>query len=300
MRILVTGGTVFVSRCCAAWFSRRGHDVTVLNRGSRAQLPGVAHIRGDRLQAASLLAGMHFDAVIDATAYTGQDAAVLAEATRSAGAHLLISSSAVYPDTLPQPFREDMPTGPNRHWGAYGTGKIDAEQALLSCTDNVWIVRPPYLYGPWNEVYREAFIFECAMAGLPVFLPEEGQLPLQFFHIADLCRLLERILEERPAQHVLNCGNPEAITALEWVRLCASAAGTPVETRPIPPDVPVRSCFPFHPYAYELDVSLQQQLLPGLTPIDAGLQDCWHWWRGHRELIRRKPLMDFIRTHLLT
>jgi nucleoside-diphosphate-sugar epimerase len=134
----------------------------------------------------------------------------------------------------------------------------------------------------------------------PVFLPEEGRLPLQFFHIADLCRLLERILEERPAQHVLNCGNPEAITALEWVRLCASAAGTPVETRPIPPDVPVRSCFPFHPYAYELDVSLQQQLLPGLTPIDAGLQDCWRWWRGHRELIRRKPLMDFIRTHLLT
>ena len=48
MKILVTGGTVFVSKFTAAYFVGRGHEVFVLNRNSRAQVPGVKLIEGDR------------------------------------------------------------------------------------------------------------------------------------------------------------------------------------------------------------------------------------------------------------
>ena len=36
-KILVTGGTVFVSRYVAEYFAKRGDQIFVLNRGSRPQ-----------------------------------------------------------------------------------------------------------------------------------------------------------------------------------------------------------------------------------------------------------------------
>ena len=39
MKILVTGGTVFVSRAAAAYFAAQGHDVSVLNRATAVSCP---------------------------------------------------------------------------------------------------------------------------------------------------------------------------------------------------------------------------------------------------------------------
>ena len=47
-KILVTGGTVFVSRYVANYFAQKGDDVYVLNRNSKPQLPNVTLIEGDR------------------------------------------------------------------------------------------------------------------------------------------------------------------------------------------------------------------------------------------------------------
>lgn len=64
---------------------------------------------------------------------------------------------------------------------------------------NAYILRPPYLYGPMNNLYREAFVFECALNNRKFYLPKEGQLRLQFFHINDLCRFMDIILDKKPA-----------------------------------------------------------------------------------------------------
>ena len=48
MRILVTGGTVFVSRYTAEYFLKKAHEVFVLNRNSRPQSKGVKLIECDR------------------------------------------------------------------------------------------------------------------------------------------------------------------------------------------------------------------------------------------------------------
>ena len=47
-KILVTGGTVFVSRFVANYFAQKGDDVYVLNRNSKPQLHNVTLIEGDR------------------------------------------------------------------------------------------------------------------------------------------------------------------------------------------------------------------------------------------------------------
>lgn len=41
MKVLVTGGTAFVSRYCAEYFVRQGHEVYVMNRNTRPQSSGV-------------------------------------------------------------------------------------------------------------------------------------------------------------------------------------------------------------------------------------------------------------------
>ena len=47
-RILVTGGTTFVSEYVAEYFVNAGYEVFVLNRNSKPQVQGVKLIQGDR------------------------------------------------------------------------------------------------------------------------------------------------------------------------------------------------------------------------------------------------------------
>ena len=294
MKILVTGGTVFVSKFTAQYFAGKGHEVTVLNRNTRPQAPGVRLLEGDRHNLGSILKPHHFDAVLDITAYNGQDVEDLLSALGDFGSYILVSSSAVYPETLPQPFREDMPLGENTHWGAYGLGKIEAEKALPKHVPHAYILRPPYLYGPMDNVYREAFVFDCAEQGRPFYLPQDGALPLQFFHIEDLCRFMELLLEKRPERRVYNTGNPECVTARQWAGYCYKALGRTPEFISVPGGVPQRSYFPFLDYAYRLDVSAQQGLLPGVKDLQAGLGESYAWYRAHKGEVRVKPLLSYI------
>ncbi len=134
-RILVTGGTVFVSRYVSEYFADKGDAVYVLNRNHRPQPRGCTLIEADRHQLGDRLRQYVFDAVLDVTAYTGEDVSDLLDALGDAGErfgeYILISSSAVYPETAPQPFTENTRTGVNQYWGAYGTDKIEVETELL-------------------------------------------------------------------------------------------------------------------------------------------------------------------------
>lgn len=298
-KMLVTGGTVFVSWYAAEYFAAHGWAVTVLNRGSRPQPEGVQAILADRHDLGDLLRRHHFDAVIDVTAYTAADVNDLLDALGSFDAYILVSSSAVYPETGAQPFREDAPLGENIHWGRYGTDKIAAEQALHSRVPEAYILRPPYLYGPGNNVYREAFVFDCALADRPFLLPGKGEMGLQFFHVADLCRMMEAILRERPARRIFNVGNGEQVSVRAWAEMCYAAAGKTPVFLSAPAGAQVRSYFCFRDYEYRLDVAAQSALLPETVPLAQGLREAFAWYVGHRDQVRVKPLIGWIDGNLM-
>ncbi|MBP3649219.1 MAG: NAD-dependent epimerase/dehydratase family protein, partial [Clostridia bacterium] len=67
-KMLITGGTGFVSGYLAQYFVKQGWQVWALNRDSKEQLPGVNLIQADRRQLGDVLGGLQFDAVIDAVA----------------------------------------------------------------------------------------------------------------------------------------------------------------------------------------------------------------------------------------
>ena len=67
MRLLVLGGTVFLSKAVAAEAVRRGHEVTCACRGSSGPVPeGAAHVEVDRTQPLpGELTSAAYDAVVD-------------------------------------------------------------------------------------------------------------------------------------------------------------------------------------------------------------------------------------------
>jgi len=292
--ILVTGGTTFVSRYVAEYYVNKGDKVFVLNRNSKPQSHGVTLIEADRKNLGEALKGYKFDIVLDITAYTENDIYSLLNSLGSFKEYIMISSSAVYPEYLPQPFTEETETGENKIWGKYGADKIDAEKALLRRVPNAYILRPPYLYGPMNNVYREAFVFECALQKRKFFIPKNGDMNLQFFHINDLCRFIDIIIKEKPTQHIFNVGNKDIVTIKKWVELCYEAAGEKLNLVSVSKDIDQRKYFPFYNYEYYLDVSKQYELMPETKTLAQGLKESFEWYVENKDKVIQKPLIEYI------
>lgn len=297
IKLLVTGGTTFVSKYVAEYFVKAGYEVYVLNRNTKPQVEGVKLIEGDRHNLRGLLKNMSFDVVADVTSYNDTDITDFIEEPGSIGQYIMISSSAVYPESGVQPFREESPKAVNKFWGAYGTGKIAAENALLERVKDAYILRPPYLYGPMNNVYREAFVFDCALADRKFYLPKDGSLKLQFFHVKDLCRLMETIIKEKPQEHIFNVGNAETVSVKDWVTMCYECVGKTPSFVNVYEDIEQRNYFSFYDYEYCLDVSRQCIIYPETIPMKEGLKDAAEWYLQHKEEVNRKPYFEYIDEH---
>lgn len=296
-RVLVTGGTVFVSRYIAEYYVTKGYEVYVLNRNTKEQSKGVNLIQADRHEIGDAFKDTYFDIVID-TAYTAHDVETLLDALGEYGEYILISSSAVYPEYATQPFAEETELAENKYWGIYGTNKIEAEAVLQKRNPDAYILRPPYLYGPMNNVYRESFVFDCALKDRKFYLPKDGGMKLQFFHIHDLCRFVDVLLEKKPQQHIFNVGNEEAISIREWVKLCYEAVGKEVDFVEVKEEIEQRNYFCFTNYEYYLDVSKQYELMQDVKPLKDGLEEALEWYLDNMDKVYKKPYMDYIELNL--
>lgn len=299
MKILITGGTTFVSKFTARYFAEKGNDVTVLNRGSREQVSGANHIKLDRTELDGALKNLRFDVILDITAYTEEHVKALLDSGVSFSDYILISSSAVYPETNPQPFCEEQPCGKNSIWGDYGANKLSAERHLQKRVPSAYILRPPYFYGIDENLYREAFAFDCAMQDRKFYIPKSGNMKLQFFNVRDLCRFIEILLDKHPENRVFNVGNSVTVTVKEWVELCYKAAGKKAEFVSVSKDIPQRNYFCFYDYEYVLDVSKQSGLMPDTVPLEQGLKEEFEWYKNNPESVYfRKPYVEFIEENL--
>ena len=298
-KILVTGGTTFVSKYVAEYFVNVGYEVFVLNRNSKPQVQGVKLIEADRHNLGGVLKDTFFDVVADITAYNDNDIIDFVKELGSFDQYIMISSSAVYPEYGVQPFLEESEKSENKFWGAYGTNKIAAEKALLERVKDAYILRPPYLYGPMNNVYREAFVFDCALADRKFYLPQDGGMKLQFFHVKDLCRLMEVIIKEKPEEHILNVGNVETVSIKDWVTKCYESLGKIPNFVNVYEEIEQRNYFSFYNYEYYLDVSRQNKIYPETISLEEGLRDSVKWYLEHRTEVNKKPYFEYINKNLV-
>lgn len=297
-RILVTGGTVFVSKYVAKYFVSKNYEVYVLNRGTKQQVENVNLICADRNNLNDCLVKYSFDAIIDVCGYNQKDIRNIVDALGEFKDYIFISSSAVYPETNEQPFSENQNIGLNSIWGKYGTDKIEAEEYLLSRIPEAYILRPPYLYGPMQNVYREPFVFECGLKNRKFYIPNDGKMKLQFFHVDDLCKVIEKILENHPKEHILNVGNTEVVDINTFVELCYKVVGIPLEKVYVTNHDNQRDYFSFYNYEYILDVSRQNELLPEQKNLFEGLKESYEWFKDNSCEVVKKRYIKFIQQNL--
>ena len=236
-KVLVIGGTLFIGRTLVKELVRSGHEVTVLHRKSRHNFgKKVGNMIADRNDAEAMkraLAGKSFDVVYD-NVYDlerGTSAAHVEGTARACGNNLhryiFMSSVAAYGDGLNH--HEGDALAPDDHPDLYVRNKAMTERMLFRMHQRngfpVVTLRPPFIYGPENNLYREAFFWDRLREGRPIILPGDGRRLMQFIYIKDLVGACLKVMDAPEIEgHAFNIANPRPLTQVEVVEAFARAA----------------------------------------------------------------------------
>ena len=236
-KVLVIGGTLFIGRALVERLLKLGHEVTILHRkSSHGYGRRVRELRADRNDAGSLkraLDGQKFDVVFD-NVYDWQRGtnSTQVEATARAFSglrrYVFVSSVAAYGDGLNH--HEGNALAPDHHPDPYVRNKAMSERALFRLHQRdgfpVTTVRPPFVYGPENPFYREAYFWDRLRDRRRIIVPGDGRRLMQFAYVRDLADAMIRAAEVPAAcGHAFNIGNARPVTQCELVECLAEAAG---------------------------------------------------------------------------
>jgi nucleoside-diphosphate-sugar epimerase len=307
-KVLVIGGTLFVGRAMVSELLKAGHEVWILHRKPAHDLgKRVNSIQADRNDPESMrraLAGVKFDVVFD-NVYDWERGTTAAMVEASARAcqnglqrYVFMSSVSAYGDGLNH--HEGDALAPDDHPESYVRNKAMSERALFRLHQRsgfpVVTIRPPYIYGPGNPFYREAFFWDRMRDGRSIVLPGDGRRLMQFVYIKDLVAACLRAMEEPNAVgHAFNIANSRAITQAEALQAFADAAGKkPALVRvprerihhmggsPLGPNLYFGFYFDIPPIT-QIVTKAQRVLSFKATDFVTGLKETHRWYLRHNQ-----------------
>lgn len=271
----------------------------------------VENIQADRNDVEAVRAairGRGFEVVFD-NVYDwerGTSAAQVEAAVQSCGdrltRYLFMSSVAAYGDGLNH--HESDALAPDDEDEPYARNKAMTERMLfrLHARTGFPIVtfRPPYIYGPGNPFYREAFFWDRLREKRPIVLPGDGHRLMQFVYVKDLIAVMMRAMTEPNADgEAFNVANEKPLTQLETVQAISAAAGKRANLVRVPREKivelggnPLGQPAYFGEYfdmpAITMVVNKARRIL-GMqpTPFDQGLKETYRWYlkKGKRAKI---------------
>src|SRR6202167_503008 len=306
MRILLIGGTLFIGKRLVSRLLKAGHEIALLHR--RAEHPFGAQVRSvvaDRNDAASIrsaVAGLRFDAVYDIAYDMGRGTtAQQVEATARAipgdiSRYIFISSIAAYGSGLNRV--EDDPLAPDTDANDYARNKAASERALFRMHRESGFpavtMRPPFVYGPENPYYREAFFWDRLRLDRPIIIPGDGNRLMQFVNVNDLVEACFNALEKHTAPgRAFNVADEKPLTQVEVVHEFAKAIGKQPEVIRVPREIIVRNGgnaagpqmyfgeMYDRPPITEAGGRVKRVLNVSLTPFATGLKETWRWYSRH-------------------
>jgi len=306
MNVLVIGGTQFIGRALVPALLKAGHQVTLMHRkpshdfGKR--VGNLVADRNDSKAVLAALAGRRFDAVFD-NVYDwarGTTAQQVEATARAFGDHLtryvFMSSVAAYGDGLNH--HEGDALANDDHPEPYVRNKAMSERALFRLRQRtgfpVVTLRPPYIYGPDNNFYREAFFWDRLRDGRSIIVPGDGRRLMQFVYVKDLVWSCLRVLEvPTTVGHAFNIANPRPVTQVDVVTTMAEAARKKVTMVRIPRERIMRAGgHPMGPRLYFgvyydippiTQIVAKAQRVLGLRTTDflLGLKETYRWYSRH-------------------
>ncbi|MBX3001663.1 MAG: NAD-dependent epimerase/dehydratase family protein [Caldilineaceae bacterium] len=210
MKLLILGGTIFLGRHLVEAAQRRGHEITLFNRGRHnADLfPAVEKLRGDRSTDLSALEGRRWDAVIDTCGYIPRIVRRSAELLAGNVDHYtFVSSLSVYAD-FSQPGiderapvgRLDDPTVEEVTGETYGPLKALCEEAAeAAMPSRVFNVRPGLIVGPHDPTDRFTYWPVRVADGGDILAPSRPDYPTEIIDVRDLAAWIVHMAEKRNA-----------------------------------------------------------------------------------------------------
>lgn len=231
MRLLVLGGTVFLSRAVAADAVARGHDVTCACRGLSGSVPdGARLVAWDRSEPPPPTLGADFDAVVDVARHPSRVRSAVAALP---DAHwVFVSTVNVYADdatpggrpgtvTLRDPITEDVDLAEDPD--AYGGMKVACEQIVLDGAASAAVVRPGLIVGPGDPTGRFSYWPRRLARGGEVLMPGSPDDVMQVIDVRDLAAWLVTLAERRTVGIYDGVGEPMGLGRL--LAECAAGVG---------------------------------------------------------------------------
>ncbi|XAR61206.1 hypothetical protein NMG60_11034845 [Bertholletia excelsa] len=255
-----SGGHAVIGFYLAKELLGSGHEVTIMTVGEESSdkmkkppftrfseivSAGGRTVWGDPADIGKVLEGAAFDVVLDNNGKDLDAVRPVADWAKSSGVKyfFFISSAGIYKPTEEPPHVEGDEVKAD-------AGHVGVEK-YISENFNGWAsFRPQYMVGSGNNKDCEEWFFDRIVRGRRVPIPGSGMQLVNISHVRDLSSMLTLAIENPDAAsgNIFNLVSDRAVTLDGMAKLCAQAAGRPIEIVHFDPKavgVDARKAFPF-------------------------------------------------------
>ena len=311
LNILILGGTGFTGPFQVEYALKRGHKVTLFNRGKRPspEWPAaVEQLHGDRNTGdLAALKGRKWDVCIDnptSLPFWVRDAGQVLKG--NVGHYLFISTISVYADGSRPGINDNSPLAQYKGKDAmaetqqtlradienlYGPLKALSEaEAHKQFGKNVTIVRPGYIVGPRDETDRFTYWPHRVAQGGEILVPGDGHDPIQIIDGRDLGEWMIRLAEAGTTGTFNACGPDYPLSMDAMLYGCQAVTGGGMTLTHVSPafldeqqvGLPIWVPSKDNPYAGYGAVSNERAIAAGLTfrPLATTVQDLLAWFHS--------------------
>lgn len=231
--ILVIGGSYFIGRIFVTALAKKSeYSIHLMNRGrSPLRLPGVEEHVCDRKDIAGIKAkipALDYHAVVDLCAdFPNEIESMIENLPGTIGQYIYISTCTVFEPSndLPKfedsPKRSSLPSGPMEEYGC-NKWRLELETHNVCGRHSIpyTIVRPAFVYGPFNYAPRESFFFDLILSGKRIPFPKDSMALFQFVYVKDIARILFACLgNEKVYNSTFNLAAEELISYAKLIEV---------------------------------------------------------------------------------
>lgn len=285
-----SGGHAVIGFYFAKELLGSGHDVTIFtigeegsdkmkkppfNRFSEIVGAGGKTVWGEPVDIGKVLDGAAFDVVLDNNGKDLEAVRPVADWAKSIGVQqfLFVSSAGIYKTTDEPPHVEGDVVKAD-------AGHVGVEQYIAGTFANWASFRPQYMIGSGNNKDCEEWFFDRIVRGRPILIPGSGMQLTNIAHVRDLSSMLTLAVEkpEAASGNIFNCVSDRAVTLDGMAKLCAKAAGLPVEIIHYDPKavgIDAKKAFPFRNMHFYSEPRAAKEILgwSGTTDLTVDLKE---------------------------
>jgi 2'-hydroxyisoflavone reductase len=240
MRLLILGGTIFLGRHLVEAAVKRGHQVSVFNRGRHypPTFPEVERLQGDRREDLEVLQGRSWDAVVDTSGHVPRVVEKSAQRLADAvGHYTFISSVFAYKGFPRSPGLDEnsplnLTTDPAaEHVTSETLGPLKAlcERALhAEIPGRVLVVRAGFIFGPYDPTDRSGYWVHRLAQGGEVLAPGDPHRQLQIVDVRDLAEWILTCIDNcrTGVYNATGPAYPSTLTLGRLLQVCQTGEGS--------------------------------------------------------------------------